>query len=118
MLNLIYTLLGFVMFIWYIGYRWIMFYNAEWMYKPINLTTAFTSIVFITITLFSPNNAMNWIFYCIAIFLLGRNIIYTIEDIIDYKTNPYVQTICILMDVLMILYICPFILKYNYVNSI
>jgi len=75
-----------------------------WAYAPINMTTAFLSVVFLIPSLFMPtiNNAY---MLGIAIFLLLRNIYYTIEDIIDYPTNPKMQLFFIALDLLMAIYV-------------
>lgn len=107
------NLLGSVLLIWYGCWRWNWYADAikyAWAYKPINLATAFTSLVWIAFSLFYENKTMRktmWWYAAIYKLLILRNIFYTIEDIIDFILSA---TTCeyaffILMDVLMIVYI-------------
>lgn len=107
MFEFIYRAIGLLMLIWYGTIRWTMFADKTryaWAYAPINMTTAFLSVVFLIPSLFMPtiNNAY---MLGIAIFLLLRNIYYTIEDIIDYPTNPKMQLFFITLDLLMAIYV-------------
>jgi len=107
MFEFIYRAIGLLMLIWYGTIRWTMFADKTryaWAYAPINMTTAFLSVVFLIPSLFMPtiNNAY---MLGIAIFLLIRNIYYTIEDIIDYPTNPKMQLFFIVLDLLMAIYV-------------
>ena len=117
-MNIIFTILGSSMAFWYWCYRWTLFADKikyAWAYMPMNLFTAFTSVVFLTPTLFRLDLLFgrNWqlFFICCAIFLLGRNLYYTLEDIIDYPTNPRMQSLDITIDVLMAIYCFLYIFK-------
>ena len=101
-MDILFTVLGSSMAVWYWCFRWTLFADNikySWAYTDINLFTAFTSIIFITPTLFKLDKFLSinwqiWIF-CMAIFLLGRNIYYTYEDIRDFPTDPKFQTLAI-----------------------
>lgn len=116
MFNLIYNFLGLSMLIWYGAIRWTMYADKikyPWAYAPINMLTAFISIAFIIPSLFFMYDTANKWMVCIAIFLLFRNIYYTIEDIIDYSSNPQVQTLYIILDILMGTYAGLYIIAYK-----
>lgn len=115
MLNIIYNISGLLMFVWYLGVRWNALKQYEWMYQPINLVTAFTSIIFLVPTLFLElKTLIEWknIFYCFAIFLLYRNIYYAIEDIIDIPSNPKKQIFYVAIDLCMAIFAFCWLIKY------
>lgn len=119
--NIIYNILGLLMLIWYGAIRWTIYTNKikyAWAYAPINLSTAFISIIFIIPSLVMPENTKSKWMLCLGIFLLFRNIYYTIEDIIDYPTNPPEQLFNIIMDILMWGYCAFYIIKYKYLINI
>ncbi len=124
----IYNTMGMLMLIWYADYRWTMFADKikySWAYAPINITTAFLSIPFLIISLFTIQRSFTLWMYWLAIFLLLRNIYYTIEDVRDYiqiKHNPTTpisslqqQGFFVALDVLMAIYVGWWILKYKLV---
>lgn len=110
------------MFVWYGGYRWAILGNESgkqlatevfklnWWFAPINMLTAFLSIIFIIPTLF--NKSLSQFLYYIAIFLLFRNLFYTIEDIIDYPSNHALQLFYIAIDLMMAIYTVMYLVKY------
>ena len=110
------------MLVWYGGYRWAMLGNElgkqlatgifkfNWWFAPINMATACLSVFFIIPTLFDKNYSQY--LYYIGIFLLFRNLFYTIEDVIDYPSNPKLQAFYILIDLAMALYAFMYLMKY------
>lgn len=114
-----FQLLSAILLIWYGCLRWWWFTYAgkkyperdyNWANAPINMTTAVTSIVFLSGVLFAFNQTTNaWfeVFKCIAGFLLMRNIWYTIEDVYAYKKQEWntqkEQAIFVLFDIAMAL---------------
>lgn len=114
-----FQVLSVVLLIWYSCLRWWWFTYAgkkyperdyNWYKAPINMATAFTSIVFLSCVLFVFNQTTTaWfqIFKSIAGFLFVRNIWYTIEDVYAYQKQEWntqqEQFIFILFDVAMAL---------------
>ena len=112
-----FQVLTFVLLVWYSCLRWWWFSYASkkyperdysWANAPINMATAFTSIIFLSCTLFAfTQTATTWlqIFRCIGGFLAIRNIWYTIEDAYSYINQSWntqkEQAIFVLLDVLM-----------------
>jgi hypothetical protein len=129
----LYNILGLIMFTWYTAVRWTLLGNVlgeyimidglevfklKWWFAPINIITALLSIPFLIITLFMIDKSffglLGNLTYCIAIFLLARNLYYTIEDIIDYKANPTkLQFIFVLLDIAMAVYTLLWMLRYR-----
>jgi len=128
MFNL-YNILGLMMFTWYVAIRWtllgnelgkfilinnIKVFKLNWWFAPINILTALLSIVFIAITLFTFERSLNIFVYWLGIFLLARNLYYTIEDIIDYRAAPTkLQFIFVILDILMAIYVLMWIMRYK-----
>ena len=122
MISFIYNSFGILMFVWYGGYRWAILGNElgkqlatevfklNWWFAPINMLTSFLSIIFIIPTLF--NKRLSRFLYYIAIFLLFRNLFYTIEDIIDYPSNHALQLFYIAIDLMMAIYTAMYLVKY------
>lgn len=113
----LYNVLGIAMFIWYSSIRWTMFTDHKiywWAYEPVNLFTAFLSILFLTfaftdlIKFFSKN--VRILLFGVAFLLCYRSCYYTIEDILDFTTSPLLQMFYIIIDVAMggytYLYLC------------
>lgn len=115
MKEFIYKQVGYWLFLWYGALRWTWFNDEKifwWAYKPINLATAFLSIIFLTLVLTIPNY-YNKFLCSIAIFLSFRNFYYTIEDIIDFGYNPIQQVFFIIVDIVMVIYCLMYIKKYR-----
>lgn len=109
-----YKIVGYFMLCWYGAVRWTIFADSsvwDWAYKPINLITALSSIVFIIPTLLMPFSTKSKFIYFLGIFLAFRNMYYTIEDIIDFPSNPPLQAVFILLDVVMLVYCLMFIMS-------
>ena len=108
-----YNLLGFVMLIWYAAIRWTIYADKAkfpWVYAPINMTTAFLSIVFLIPTLstlgylLADKTPLFYFYYWLSLFLTFRNMYYTVEDTWDLfksSANPKVQIIYIAIDIAM-----------------
>jgi hypothetical protein len=133
----IFILFGLVMFAWYLSIRWtllgnelgkyitqmidgkeVTIFKLNWWFAPVNIMTAFCSIVFLTVALFDYEKSFNyeWIYY-IAIMLLGRNIWYTFIDIIDYISEPTSQQLMyIIIDIMMAMCAGYWISIYKSVN--
>ena len=113
MKKFIYVLIGTWMLVWYGAIRWTWFADQTqypWAYAPINLATAFTSIVFLFTTMVLTDLKSKWLLV-VACFLAFRNFYYTVEDIIDLHYNFPQQSFFILVDVLMLVYCLMFIFK-------
>ena len=112
-----YDMLGLLMFVWYAGLRWTLFADQSkypWAYAPINMITAFSSIPFLIWAIFLIDSSFNKYMYALSIFLMFRNIYYTIEDIIDFKSTPSKQqAFFILIDIMMWVFVGWWILKYK-----
>lgn len=114
---ILYNFLGIIMFVWYAMIRWTLFADQAkypWAYAPINMLTAFLSIPFIIISLFTYSESLTKWMYWLAIFLIARNIYYTVEDIADYIKKPSkMQLAFILLDVAMVMYTAIWIWRYR-----
>lgn len=110
---------------WYILLRWTWLQNKEkywWAYLPMNLVTAFISVVFIVVAFVQFNvptfkiDKIALMLNYVAYFLLLRNVYYTYEDVYDYWFAQNKQTkeqlLFIAIDVLMI--IVPMLYFYFY----
>ena len=116
MLVKLFYLSGLPMLIWYIGLRWTLLGNElgktidkgftlNWWQANINYHTAILSMGFLIISIADFNysfklRAMYWI----AVLICGRNVWYSIEDIIDYYYFPSEkQLMFIAIDITMII---------------
>jgi len=113
MIDPTYDVTGAILLLWYIGVRWIYCSKETWLFNPINFLTAISSILFLIPSMFIESYTFNKIFYCVSIWVLFRNITYSIEDIIDFKNNPsYRQGIYVIIDLIMIAYVLLWLVKY------
>lgn len=137
---------GFLMLIWYAAYRWTMLgtevgkiitdihgnetFALNWWFAPINLMTAFISVPFLIISLFTPEplfikyQLLSFVMYIIGLLLLLRNVYYTVEDVQDYiymikHPNQYTgaqikqQLLFVIIDIMMAIYCYYMVIKYK-----
>lgn len=89
MFHFLYKMLGVLMLFWYSCYRWTLLGDTnkyEWATFLINRMTALLSIAFIVPVLYDSQKFATPVFACLAIFLIYRNVYYTYEDILDFRT--------------------------------
>lgn len=114
------SMLGIFLFIWYSCWRWLWYADAikyAWAYKPINMFTAITSAIWLSLSVFFENKTLKeymWWYAAIYIFLLLRNIWYTIEDVLDFLLSSPTKEYAffILVDILMALYVFIWLTKF------
>jgi hypothetical protein len=112
-MNLYHLFLGWALIVWYAAIRWTLFSDASkypWAYSPINLTTAFLSIVFLFTTTTLPNLNAQWL-SVLAYFLAFRNVYYSAEDFLDLHINVPQQLFFIGIDVAMVIYCFLYLLN-------
>lgn len=119
--------LGCVLTLWYTCFRWTILANKTvyaWAYAPINLVTAFSSIVFLIVSLFTIKESFTLWMLWLSIFLFIRNVYYTIEDVRDliYMINNtgmfppriiFQQFVFVWLDIMMAIYVGWWFLKYK-----
>lgn len=120
MTNILFKFFGALMLIWYGALRWEIFADPVqyfWAYRPVNMATAFLSVVFIVPTLFAHAKTFSVKLLLLGVFLAFRNLYYTIVDIIDIPFNPGQQLVFIAIDLMMFTYCLMYIRFYKKVNS-
>lgn len=114
------TLLGMFLFIWYSCWRWLWYADPikyAWSYKTINVFTAIVSAIWLSLSLFFEDKTLRecmWWYAAVYIFLLLRNVWYTIEDILDFalSLSTFEYGFFVLLDVSMVLYILIWLKKF------
>lgn len=113
MINFLFSITGFLVLLWYTCIKWTYCSKETWLYTPINALTSLCAIWFILATMFLMRKTFNDTYYLISVFLLIRNVYYTIEDGIDFRHFPsFRQGVYVYVDVIMAVFVLLWQLKF------
>lgn len=117
MANIIYNIILYLMVFWYWCFRWTLLKSFHWMNKPMNLFTSFITIIYL-IPIVSNNSIISNsiitynIWYGLTVFLIVRNIYYSVQAIIDFILTPTpILGVFLVVDVLMCIYLYMYLHK-------